>query len=66
MGNLSVFDATMVCEGIEESTEEEEIKAWQLLIDTGVVWELQGWFGRTAAFLIKQGVCCDKIQVIEA
>ena len=26
-------------------TAEEEIQGWQYLIDTGVDWRLQGWFG---------------------
>ena len=36
---------------------EEEIDAWQHLIDTGYVWTLQGWFGRRATFLIDEGLC---------
>lgn len=55
---LSVFDATMICEGVDEvETQEEMIEAWQLLIDTGTCWSLQGWFGRTANDLIDQGIC---------
>ena len=38
----------------------EEIEAWQHLIDTGVCWELQGWFGRTAQSLIEGGICKEK------
>ena len=62
---MTIFDATMIAEGNPELagiagadlTEETVIEAWQLLIDTGTVWKLQGYFGRTAANLIEQGVC---------
>jgi hypothetical protein len=30
---------------------------WQQLIDTGDVWTLPRWFGRTAAALIAAGIC---------
>ena len=42
-------------------TAEEEIEAWQYLIDTGVAWQLQGWFGRQADFLIKNKLCTAKV-----
>ena len=51
------FDAVMIAEGVEPATEDEQIKAWQHLIDSGLVWSLQGWFGRTASNLIGQGIC---------
>lgn len=44
------------CEG-EGATEEQQIEAWQYLIDTGHCWTLQGWYGRTATSLIEEGVC---------
>jgi hypothetical protein len=52
------FTATMIAEGVEEvETEEEYLEAWQHLIDTGLCWQLQGWFGRTATDLINSGSC---------
>ena len=42
-------------------TAEEEIQAWQYLIDTGVAWRLQGWFGRQANFLIENIICKAKV-----
>ncbi len=54
---MDTFTACMIIEGVEEAEEYEIIEAWQYLIDTGVVWTLQGWFGRTARDLIEQGIC---------
>ena len=51
------YKATMIVEGvIETDTEEEVIEAWQHLVDTGLAWQLQGSFGRTAKYLIDEGV----------
>jgi len=44
------------CEG-EGASKEEQIEAWQYLINTGLCWKLQGWYGRTARDLIVAGVC---------
>ena len=52
------FEATMIAEGVEEvETEEEYIEAWQHLIDTGLAWQLQGFFGRTAMAMVEAGHC---------
>jgi len=55
---MDTFTAVGLAEGfIEAESEEQVIEAWQLLIDTGLAWKLQGWFGRTASHLIGEGVC---------
>jgi hypothetical protein len=56
------FDSYTACAmiegfGEEPADEAELLAAWQYLIDTGVVWRLQGWYGRTAAALIEAGYC---------
>jgi len=54
---MTDFEATMIAEGATEAENEEQyIAAWQQLIDTGLCWRLQGWFGRTAQELLKQGI----------
>jgi len=53
---MDPFTATGIAEGfIEADSEEQVIEAWQTLVDTGLAWQLQGWFGRTAQQLINQG-----------
>jgi len=42
------------CEG-EGASEEDQLTAWQWLVDTGRCWRLQGWYGRTATDLIEAG-----------
>ena len=51
------YKAIGIAEGfIESESEQQEIEAWQHLVDTGIVWKLQGWFGRNAARLIDNGI----------
>lgn len=40
-----------------EPTIDDLHAAWQYLIDTGLCWTLQGWYGRSAAHLIEVGTC---------
>lgn len=42
------------CEG-EGASKEEQLTAWQWLVDTGTCWSLQGWYGRNASALIENG-----------
>ena len=52
------YTATGIAEGFIECEDEDTlIKAWQHLIDTGLAWTLQGWFGRRANDLIEAGIC---------
>jgi len=53
--------AVGIAEGFEEPKNEEQVvEAWQHLVDTGLAWQLQGWFGRTAMLLINQGLITQK------
>ncbi len=53
---MNTFDAVGIAEGfIEADSEEQVLEAWQTLVDTGMAWQLQGWFGRTARHLIEEG-----------
>ena len=58
---MDSYTATGLAEGfIEAESEDEIIEAWQYLHDTGLAYQLQGWFGRTATQLLKQGVITNK------
>ena len=56
--SINSYNAVGIAEGfIEAESEEQVIEAWQFLIDSGLAWKLQGFFGRTASQLIEQGIC---------
>ena len=54
---MTAIRATNLIDGFEEGSEQDLINAYQFLIDTGLVWSLQGRYGRTALQLIDQGIC---------
>ena len=57
---MDTFTATGLAEGfIEAKSEEQVIEAWQHLHDTGIAYQLQGWFGRTARDLIDRGIITE-------
>lgn len=50
------FTAIGMAEGfLDCKTEEDSLRAWQHLVNTGLAWSLQGSFGRRAYDLIRQG-----------
>lgn len=53
---MTNYNATMIAEGVIDADEDTQIEAWQHLVDTGLAWRLQGFFGRTAARMIKEGI----------
>lgn len=51
------FTAIGLAEGfVKAENKEQVIEAWQHLHDTGLAYQLQGWFGRTAESLLEQGI----------
>ena len=55
---MKKLNAIMIIEGAEPETYEGQIiDAWQHLIDSAVVWKLQGFYGRNAQALIERGIC---------
>jgi len=51
---MTIFEATMIAEGVYEPSDKQE-----LLLDDGIVWSLQGWFGRMAINLIDSGMIAE-------
>lgn len=53
---MDQLTAVMIAEGVDEpESEEQYLEAWQYLVDTGLAWQLQGFFGRMATRLIEAG-----------
>ena len=52
---MTDFRAVALAEGFEDGDDGEIIEAWQHLVNTGLAWKLQGWFGRTAQIMIDEG-----------
>ena len=58
---MTNFEAIGYAEGfLEPESSEQVVKAWQHLVDTGLAWSLQGWFGRNAKRMIEEGIINDK------
>ncbi len=54
---MTTIRAIDIVDGYEECSDEEYFQAYQHLIDSGIVWELQGRYGRQARRLIEEGLC---------
>lgn len=54
---MTDLDAILTIENNDAATEEDLIAAWQHLITSGTVWELQGSYQRGAYRLISNGTC---------
>ena len=54
---MTSIQAINIAEGfVPAQSDKEYLQAWQLLVDNGQAWKLQGWFGRTAAAMIEDGL----------
>jgi hypothetical protein len=56
---MDILDAIMDIE-CGDISEERFIECYQYLIDNGIVWNLQGSYGRTAMALIEAGLCTNE------
>ena len=54
---MSVMEAIEIIEADFFEDDTVMVQAYQTLIDTGVIWKLQGCYGRVAATLIENGIC---------
>lgn len=53
---ISALSAVTLIEDEEDENGEDTLRAWAFLIKAGLVWQLQGWYGRVATKLIDGGV----------
>lgn len=53
---MTAFDACMLIES-GEASKKKLVRAVQFLIDNGMAWTLQGFYGRLATRMIEIGLC---------
>jgi hypothetical protein len=53
---MDTLTAVLIAESADfADSEDQYLEAWQHLVNTGLAWQLQGWFGRTAQAYIDNG-----------
>jgi hypothetical protein len=53
---MDMYTAVAIAEGMQDADDDEMLDAYQYLVDTGIIWKLQGSFGRVAQHLIDAGL----------
>jgi hypothetical protein len=56
---MNLYMACATIEGFDEgygSTYEDQVNAWSYLIESKYAWSLQGWYGRGANEMIRNGL----------
>ena len=56
---MAVIDKIIQYETEGFETEDEYVEFFQELIDSGLAWQLQGSYGRTARVMIDEGYCVE-------
>jgi hypothetical protein len=69
METLTQMDSYTACSIIEgfcgfTPTREDELNAWSTLIANGDCWRLQGFYGRSASYLIDNGIISSDGQIL--
>ena len=61
--SMSLYHAVSVIEGTDDEChdEDEQLEAFQYLIDTGACWMLQSSYGRQAEYLLDIGACRERM-----
>ena len=61
---MNNYIACSIAEGFsgEDNTQDEIGTTWQWLLDTGLCWHLQGFYGRTVMDLLKQRLLLSPIK----
>lgn len=59
---MDTLSAIHIAENPGDYETEELRDAWQYLLDQGLVWQLQGWYGRTALTMIAAGFIKQKVE----
>ena len=54
---MDTIRAKNIIDGYERANKELLLQAYQHLIDSGIVWSMQGSYGRHALRLINEGFC---------